>query len=172
MRNFVGLTWGINPKRSRWIYRQVILPALSYCCFVWIHRSDESVSINKLLQRAQKQANLLITGGFKTTPNITLDLLAGNSPITIHLNSEAIKTVSRLKTNKSWVKCQLHRKNRSHASLLDQKVRKIESIDTVPNDLTCSIALPGLQTNMNTNTNLWQTWMIEIRSRFSQMDQF
>ena len=138
MRNFVGLTWGINPKRSRWIYRQVILPALSYCCFVWIHRSDESVSINKLLQRAQKQANLLITGGFKTTPNITLDLLAGNSPITIHLNSEAIKTVSRLKTNESWVKCQLHRKNRSHASLLDQKVRKIESIDTVPNDLTCS----------------------------------
>lgn len=135
MRNHIGKHWGITPRRMRWIYRQVVLPMISYTCFIWIHRADESIGMHKLLEGVQKQANLMITGGFKTTPNITLDILARNTPIKIWLDASALKTLLRLKTNNSWIQCNIHSKNRSHATLLKNKAVKIETLGLMPNDL-------------------------------------
>ena len=64
-RNYVGKTWGINPKNMRWIYNQVVLPNLSYASFVWAHKVESTKYLQHMLERVQKLASLQITGGFK-----------------------------------------------------------------------------------------------------------
>ena len=34
--------WGLNPKRMQWIYKQIILPRLTYGCMVWGHSMTNS----------------------------------------------------------------------------------------------------------------------------------
>ena len=34
--------WGLNPKRMQWIYKQIILPRLTYGCLVWGHSMTNS----------------------------------------------------------------------------------------------------------------------------------
>jgi len=71
-RNYVAKTWGLSPARLGWLYKQVIVPTLSYSCFVWIHRIEETANLRDMLSRVQKIASLQITGGFNKSPNITL----------------------------------------------------------------------------------------------------
>ena len=52
-RNYVAEEWGLTPSRSRWIYKQVILPMLSYACFVWIHKVDKTNHIKDMLNKAE-----------------------------------------------------------------------------------------------------------------------
>ena len=39
--------WGLNPKRMQWIYKQIILPRLTYGCLVWGH-SLTNTQIHKI----------------------------------------------------------------------------------------------------------------------------
>ena len=34
--------WGLDPKRMQWIYKQIILPRLTYGCLVWGHSLTNS----------------------------------------------------------------------------------------------------------------------------------
>ena len=34
--------WGLNPRRMQWIYKQIILPRLTYGCMVWGHSMTNS----------------------------------------------------------------------------------------------------------------------------------
>jgi ribonuclease HI len=125
-RNFVAKTWGLSPARMRWLYKQVILPTLSYSCFVWIHRVDETAYLREMLAKVQKLATLQITGGFNKTPNITLDTIAGIMPIDIQLKYNATKTTLRLKLENNWAgQYSLSNKIISHAKFLDAQVDKL-----------------------------------------------
>ena len=132
-RNFTAKTWGLSPGRIRWIYKQVILPTISYACFVWIHRISENAILSKLLCKIQKMVTLYITGGLQKSPNLTLDILSGLMPIEVHLKFNASKTAIRLKLENNWIgQYSLSSKIISHAKYLDQETSKLGSSNQLP----------------------------------------
>ena len=125
-RNYVAKTWGLTPARMRWLYKQVILPAISYSCFTWIHRLNQNAKLRGVLGKVQKLATLQITGGLQKSPNITLDTLAGLMPIDIFLQFKATKTAIRLKIDNNWNgQYSLASNLVSHARYLDQMINKL-----------------------------------------------
>ena len=132
-RNFTAKTWGLSPGRIRWIYKQVILPTISYACFVWIHRISENANLSKLLCKIQKMVTLYITGGLQKSPNLTLDILSGLMPIDVHLKFNASKTAIRLKLENNWIsQYSLSSKIISHAKYLDQETSKLGISNQLP----------------------------------------
>ena len=115
-----GKSWGLEPNKTRWLYLQVVLSTLAYSCFLWAHKLTTKKSI-RLLESVQKLASIKITMGFKTTPLCTLNALAGLTPIDIKIKELAIKSVLRLKTNKTW-NCPRN-DNNSHAYYIDQLIK-------------------------------------------------
>ena len=88
-RNSIAKTWGLSPAKTRWLFKQVVLPTISYACFTCIHRLHQNVSLRILLEKVQKIATRYITGGLVKSPNLTLDILARLMPIDIYLNFSA-----------------------------------------------------------------------------------
>ena len=126
-KKYIGKKWGLNPDKIKWIYNQVILPTLSYACFLWVHKVNKNKYMLKMLEKIQKMATLQITGGFITTPTITLDSIAGIMPIEIRLESMALKTAIRLQTNKNW-KHILPNPNRKMITHSHHIIKKLEDI--------------------------------------------
>ena len=132
-RNYIAKEWGLTPSRARWIYKQVVLPTLSYACFVWIHQVDKINYIKDMLNKVQKMASLQITGGFKRSPNITLDVLAGIMPISTHLEFRATLTTIRLKTHNNWHgNYSISSKIISHAHFMDKHIEKLHLTNLLP----------------------------------------
>ena len=44
--------WGLNPKRVQWIWKQIILPCLTYGCHVWGH--SQTKNPNYINQESRK----------------------------------------------------------------------------------------------------------------------
>ena len=124
-KNFIAKTWGLSPSKIRWLYKQVILPTISYACFVWVHRLEENGNLRSILSSIQKIATLYITGGMQKSPNITLDIISGLMPIDVFLRFNATKTAFRLKIENNWIsQYSLTSKIISHAKYLDQEINK------------------------------------------------
>ena len=47
IKSAINHIWGLNPKRMQWIYKQIILPRLTYGCHVWGHSLNND-QISKL----------------------------------------------------------------------------------------------------------------------------
>lgn len=125
-RNYIAKTWGLSPARMRWLYKQVILPSISYACFTWVHRLEENANIRSILGAVQKMAALYITGGLKKSPNLTLDIISGLTPIDVVLKFNASKTTLRLQTENNWLnQYSLTSKLISHAKYLDDEIDKL-----------------------------------------------
>jgi hypothetical protein len=125
-KNHIAKTWGLSPSKIRWIYRQVILPTISYACFVWVHRLSENANLRNILHAIQKTATLYITGGLQKSPSITLDILSGLMPIDVFLKFKASKTSIRLKIENNWIsQYSLTSKVMSHAKYLDREADKV-----------------------------------------------
>ena len=129
-KSFMGKHWGITPLNIRWIYNQVILPNLSYACFIWANKIDQSNFIKNLLQKVQKMATLQITGGFPSTPTTTLDVLSGILPIEMKIDLISTKTTLRLKIDNNWISGyspNSRGKTISHALKLDRQIADIKT---------------------------------------------
>ena len=107
-KRVVNRNWGLSPDKLRWIYiyKQVIIPNLTYSCFAWAHRTtteanDRNSSITKLLQRIQRRASLHITGGMYNTPTATLEIMASLRPSHLEIQIKAYEMALRLKLNKN-----------------------------------------------------------------------
>ena len=98
----IGKEWGLSSPNIRWIFNQVVLPSLDSACLVWFHKLDDVDYLGALVENVQKIANLYITGGFRTTPDLTLNLLSGTLPIKIKIQDKALKTAIRLKQERNW----------------------------------------------------------------------
>ena len=93
-----------------------------------------------MLDRIQKLATLQITGGFTSTPTITLDTLAGLMPIDLNIEFIATKTAIRLKIDDNWVgnyNTNIRGKTLSHAYYLDKKLSELKLLTfSNTNDMT------------------------------------
>jgi ribonuclease HI len=161
-RNYVAKKCGLSPARSRWIYKQVILPTLSYACFAWIHKVDKINYIKHMLNKVQKLATLQITGGFKNSPNITLDVVAGLLPITTFLEFRATLTTLRLKIEKNWHgNYSLSSKIISHAYHLDKQIDKHKLTNLIP--LLDTVAITNIDKNYSVTLDLPQELPVSAR---------
>ena len=140
----------------RWLYKQVILPSVSYSCFVWTHRIQENKSLRNLLEKIQKLATLHITGGLQKSPNITLDIIAGLMPIDVTLKFKAVSLTSlRLKVDNNWDgQYSLSSKVVSHARFLDQEINKLSIAKNI--NLIDKTTLTNFANKFTVNMNLPQ----------------
>ena len=59
-RSMVGKVWGLSPKLVMWLWKQIILPRITYGCIVWWHKAQQVTVANKL-NSLQRLALLLIS---------------------------------------------------------------------------------------------------------------
>lgn len=101
-RNLVSKKWGLNPTRMLWIYKQIVLPKITFGCILWWHRTlIKNVSVK--LESLQRMALMLMTGAMKTTPTLALEAALNILPLRIQITKTAFQSFVRLKTNQMWI---------------------------------------------------------------------
>ena len=135
-RRMIGQSWGLKPKQMTWLYRSVVRPILTYGAIVWVN-SIERTYINKLLQKVQRTACMMITGAMKSTPTAGIERLLNITPIHLHIKMEAIACYVRLKQTKTWrLKEGAPLWNRGHTHLITKLAKEIPELNKPNNKLT------------------------------------
>jgi ribonuclease HI len=100
-------SWGVTPKYARKLFIGVALPKILYGAEVWytpIPASTETghtprrgvTQVTKKLTSTQRAGALAITGGLRTSPTDTLDILANLIPFEQVINSWCYRAALRL----------------------------------------------------------------------------
>ena len=95
--------WGLDPKRMQWIYKQIILPRLTYGCLMWGHSLTNS-QISKL-ETVERVALRYHASMWKTTPTASLQILLNKKPSHLEIIYVSFKTYIRCKhmfQNNHW----------------------------------------------------------------------
>lgn len=100
-RSAYGKTWGLNPKVLKWIYTMMVKPIILYGCLAWWPRTLLSTCRNSL-SKIQRIACMAITGAFRTTPTAAIEVLLDLPPLHIAIQTEARKSLNRMKMNGLW----------------------------------------------------------------------
>lgn len=100
-RAMVKRTWGINPKMTMWLYKQVVLPRITYGAIVWWNRAQLAIRTSSL-NRVQRNAMLMVTGAMRTTPTYALCTALNIPPLEIKLTAVALMTYLRLNQTLTW----------------------------------------------------------------------
>jgi ribonuclease HI len=100
-RSAYGKTWGLNPKVLRWIYTMMVRPILLYGSLAWWPRTLGSTCKNTLA-KVQRTVCMAITGAFQTTPTAALEVLLDLTPLHMVIQSEARKSLHRLRILGLW----------------------------------------------------------------------
>ena len=95
--------WGLNPKRVQWIWKQIILPHLTYGCHVWGHSltKTQMTSIKKVERLALVYYALM----WKSTPTAGLQMILNKKPSHIEIMGTGIKSYICIKNefqNNFW----------------------------------------------------------------------
>lgn len=97
----VSRTWGLSPHMAMWLYKQVILPRMTYGSVVWWHKVKIKKNASSL-NSVQRLAMLMITGCMRTTPTLALNIALNLSPFEIKCQTIATESYRRLKLNETW----------------------------------------------------------------------
>ena len=132
-RRIIGATWGLAPKRVKWVYTAIIRPVLSYGALIWAHSlGPESVNRFNTIQRT---ACLAVLRAVRSAPLAGMEVMLGLLPLNIHVMDLAKKAQLRLEHNKVWTSWWGHKKvkTKGHVYWLDTKSTKNHPpIDEVP----------------------------------------
>ena len=125
-KKMVGKKWGLSPSKMKWIYTGMVRPILLYASFAWYKKAsskcgDRYVTHQKL-QKVQRTALLMITGGMSTTPTDAMEAMLNLPPLFILIEGEAIMDnyrceISELKEIRSLVDTTLNIKIEKESSL-------------------------------------------------------
>ncbi|XP_023241290.1 uncharacterized protein LOC111639625 [Centruroides sculpturatus] len=78
-------TWGLGGNAKGAIYDSIFVPIITYGCGTWSVAAEKVHQKRKLIS-AQRRALLLITKAYRTTANVSLQLLARKPPIDKYIN--------------------------------------------------------------------------------------
>lgn len=96
IRRMYGKTWGLKPKMVHYLYTKVIRPTITYASLIWWSKTRQTSAINKL-SRLQRMACLAITGGLRSTPTTSMEVLLDLPPLDILIRAEARMALYRIK---------------------------------------------------------------------------
>lgn len=94
-KQLLGKTWGLSPKMSLWIYKQMVLPSILYGSVIWWQKTTQTTAQNKL-SKTQRLACLNITGAMRTTPTAALEVILNLDPLHLAIQGEAFKQAIEL----------------------------------------------------------------------------
>ena len=117
---------GLDPKRMQWIYKQIILPRLTYGCLVWGHSLTNSL-ISKL-ESVDRVALRYHAPMWKTTSTASLQILLNQKPSHLEITSVGIKTYIRCKDmfqNNHWDGIVDNISTNSHLKTLKSRCHRI-----------------------------------------------
>lgn len=100
-RRFASMNWGIKPHIALLLYEAVVRPQITYGILVWWPKIRQSTVCTKLTS-TQRLGCLLVTGAFRSSPTITLEVALGLLPLDLHLMAEARKAAYRLSAASHW----------------------------------------------------------------------
>ena len=116
--------YGLSPARMLWIYKQILLPRITYGSHVWGHSlTQEHIGY---IRRAERLALRYFAPMWKTTPTASLEVILNQKPSYLEIEGVAIKTYIQIKDefqNNIWDGVPLNARANSH-------LRKLKSITT------------------------------------------
>ena len=129
-RSVVGQRWGLSPQKLLWVYTAIARPIISYGALIWAkYMTGKDKEGFRRLQRA---ILLAISNTMRSTPTQGMEVALGLLPLTLHVESEAIKARARTRplVKERWdgVGDRLH--TRGHRRHLDETLRRLWDAST------------------------------------------
>ena len=91
LKSSIGKIWGPKPSLMLWAYKQIVLPALTYGCFVYAHKVG-SKSIERL-KKVSRLAHQLLAPISRSAPTGGLEVISGTPPIHLQMINTSMNTV-------------------------------------------------------------------------------
>ena len=95
--------YGLNPKRMQWIWKQILLPRLTYGCHVWGHSLTQHHK--SLIKTVERLALKYYAPMWKTTPTASLQVILNQKPSHIEVKGVCIRSYMHIKNlfqNNFW----------------------------------------------------------------------
>jgi ribonuclease HI len=100
-RAMISRTWGLTPEITTWLYKQIIIPRITYGSVIWWHRAN-LVTYAKRLDKIHRLALLMITGAMRSTPTLGMSAALELLPLNIVTEIRARECYERLVTSNTW----------------------------------------------------------------------
>ena len=116
--------YGLTPARMLWIYKQILLPRITYGSHVWGHSLKQEHK--RYIRTVERLALRYFAPIWKTTPTASLEVILNQKPSHLEVVGVAIKTYMQIKDqfqNNFWVGLPLDARANGH-------LRKLKSITT------------------------------------------
>ena len=134
----INYIYGLSPARMLWIYKQILLPRITYGSHVWGH--SLTLEQQQIIRSLERQALRYFAPIWRTTPTASLEVILNQKPAHLEVLGAAIKTFMRIKDqfqNNFWDGRPLDNRANSHLRKLNQIVSQI-SHEGQPLDLFTS----------------------------------
>lgn len=127
-KSMFGRKWGLHPRMIYWCYRTIILPTITYGSTIWWTKTLQNKT-QVMLQKIQRLACLGITGGMKTCPTASMEMILNLPPLHLQIKKEAMRGIIRIQKEKQYSSGDF----RGHTSLL--RYPEIEAITSMISDV-------------------------------------
>ena len=118
----INYIYGLTPARMLWIYKQILLPRITYGSHVWGHSLTQE--LKGYIRIAERLALRYFAPIWKTTPTASLEVILNQKPSHLEVEGVAIKTYIQIKDQfQIWDGLPLNARANSH-------LRKLKSITT------------------------------------------
>jgi ribonuclease HI len=101
-RSIAGKIWGVKPHIMMWIYKQIILPKMTYGALVWAHKCKTNSGLITALAKIQRLSLLCVSGAMRSTSTDSLEAGFALPPLQFVLEEIAKITAIRLCINNDW----------------------------------------------------------------------
>lgn len=101
-RAMVSKKWGLSPKAMHWIYKQIVIPRITYASVIWWKVTSLKTNAEKL-RSVHRLALTMITGATRSTPSMALEALLNMIPLDIKIREMATRACHRLKSAGTWI---------------------------------------------------------------------
>lgn len=147
INNISKAIWGPKPNLSRWVFRCVVRPMISYASVVWAHSID-TPALEQRLRRLNRLAISTYTLFPRSTPTRGVELLTDTFPLHLWLEKEALCAFVRLAKllPLNWSGLNRNkRRNVAHRRFWSYKMEEYEIQDLLLETDSCYSICPELQ---------------------------
>ena len=135
----INYIFGLSPARMLWIYKQILLPRITYGSHVWGH--SLTLEQQQIIRSLESSAFRYFAPIWRTTPTASLEVILNQKPAHLEVLGMAIKTFMRIKDqfqNNFWDGRPLDNRASSHLRKLNQIASQLshegQSLDNFTSD--------------------------------------